>query len=151
MTREELTARLRHRTRPYPPNPTYTYSDPDAGAAADMLDQQAARIADLEAKVKSAMMPTIEQRYEELAEIAQSQCEDIIQAIQIARDPDRPDDNPERLQGITRTQPPLDRAALVFHNDSANLAQTLVYVDAILDLAALLNRERVLLQPEADP
>ena len=88
---------------------------------------------------------TIDDQYEQLAELAHAQCEEIEKTFQIINDPEDPSDEaPERLQGITRTSPPMDRAALVFQSPDTPRQRRLVYVDAILDLADLIKRERVL-------
>lgn len=87
----------------------------------------------------------IDDTYAELAELAAGQCTALMEKFEEINDPDDPsDDEPETLQGVTRTLPPLDRAALVFQSSSTPNQRAIVFVDAILDLAALILRERII-------
>lgn len=86
----------------------------------------------------------IDDQYHYLAELAEAQCTELMVIFERINDPEDPsDDAPERLIGITRA-PPDRRSALVFQSEDTPRQRTLVFVDAIFDLAALLNRERVL-------
>lgn len=86
---------------------------------------------------------TINQGYVEYAETAVGQIEALLEAFHEIENPEEPsDDAPESLQGITRDRD--GRAMLVFQSPDTPRQRSIVYVDAILDLAGLLNRERVI-------
>ena len=88
-------------------------------------------------------MHPIDDRYLYLAEQAKEQCEQILEAFDRIELPEDESQEPETLQGVTRTPPPIDRAALVFQSNETPDQRTLVFIDAILDLALLINRERI--------
>lgn len=96
-------------------------------------------------------METIDDRYFYLAETALMQCRELLEAFERIEMPEDESLEPETLRGITRTPVPFDRAALVFQSDETPNERTLVFVDAILDLANLLNREHILEPPEPAP
>jgi hypothetical protein len=93
-------------------------------------------------------MQSIDDRYAYLAEQAEAQCREIIEAFERIDDPENPSVEPETLRGIGRVPyQKTDRPALVFQSDETLRQRTLVFVDAILDLAALIQRERLLEEP----
>lgn len=86
---------------------------------------------------------TIEETYEQMAELAQGQVKALMEKFEEIRDPEDPSDEaPEALQGITQDKN--GRAMLVFRSQDAPRQRSIVYVDAIMDLADLLRRERCL-------
>jgi hypothetical protein len=89
---------------------------------------------------------SIDERYAGLAERAEEQCGELIKAFERIEDPEDPSIEPERLVGIRREKN--DRSALIFQSEDTPKQRTVVYVDDILKLAALIRRERVLTEPE---
>lgn len=90
-------------------------------------------------------MKSIDEEYDRLVELAEAQAQAIQDAIfEKNEQEDNLDDEDEieRLRGIARDED--GRAMLVFQADATPRQRKLVYVDAILDLARLLNRERVI-------
>ena len=83
---------------------------------------------------------TIDEAYEQVAERAGGQIAALLDAFQEIEEPS--DDAPESLQGITKDRD--GRAMLVFQSPDTPRQRSIVYVDAILDLANLLRRERVI-------
>jgi hypothetical protein len=88
---------------------------------------------------------TIDEEYQQLAELAQAQCEALDLQIQRNEDDLNPDE-PEKLRGISQDK--YGRAYLVFQADDSPRERQIIYVDAIMDLANLLRRERVLPSPD---
>jgi len=80
----------------------------------------------------------------ELAERAQSQCQEIFEAFERIEMPEDDSVEPETLRGATRTPTPMDRPVLVFALTKLRIRRTIIYVDAILDLARLILSERIL-------
>ena len=87
-------------------------------------------------------MRTIDNEYVYLVNTVAEQCLEILEAFERIEMPEDESVAPERLQGITRTPPPFERAALVFQSDETPNQRTLVFVDSIFALAYLLNQER---------
>ena len=96
-------------------------------------------------------MRTIDDEYVYLAERVAEQCQEILEAFERIEMPEDESVEPERLQGITRTPLPFDRPALLFQSDETPNQRTIVFVDYILDLARLINRERVVRYRENKP
>ena len=85
-------------------------------------------------------MTPIDERMRDLADRAADQCEALankLTAILDGVDEDG-DDEPETLRGFGRDK---DRVGLIFAEDGVSHRRTWVYVDAILALANLINRE----------
>lgn len=87
----------------------------------------------------------IEDSYAQLAEFARTQCEALVEQIERNEDDLNPDE-PEKLRGISRDNK--GRAYLAFSSDDRPRERQIIYVDAIMDLADLLRRERVLPSPD---
>ena len=102
-------------------------------------------------------MQTIDAKYADLAPRVMGQALSVSDAFSRIEDPegyneDYPDDAvdlslaPELLQGVCRGRD--GRAYLIFQSEDTPRERRIVYVDAILELAALINRERVIPMPE---
>ena len=92
----------------------------------------------------------IAEHYQNMDELAQAQCAALFDQLNGTDDEDfDPSDEPQVLQGISRDNK--GRAYLVFASDYRPREHQLIYVDAILNLADLLRRERVLPSPDQAP
>ena len=90
-------------------------------------------------------MQSIDESYVYLAELAEAQCREIIEAFERIDDPEDPSNEPETLRGIESISwQKKARPALIFQSDDTPRQRTLVFVDAIFDLARLIERERIL-------
>lgn len=102
-------------------------------------------------------MMTIDAKYADLADRVVEQAVEISNAFDRIEDPegwneDRPEDAvdlsiaPELLRGVSRGRD--GRAYLIFQSEDTPRQRRIVYVDAILELANLINRERIIAMPE---